>query len=94
MLARQITGLINSCVRYSRANLPLPGSMRAAMEAHQTILDACERGDAALAARVTRRHTEQAADRVIQALESAASSAAHSPVHDPAATEPAAAVTA
>ena len=68
ILARQITGLINSSVRYSRANLPLPGSMRAAMEAHQTILDACERRDATLAARVTRRHTEQAAERVIEAL--------------------------
>lgn len=72
ILARQITGLINSSVRYSRANLPLPGSMRAAMEAHQTILDACERRDATLAAHVTRRHTEQAAERVIQALVAAA----------------------
>jgi DNA-binding GntR family transcriptional regulator len=72
ILARQVNGLINSSVRYSRANLPLPGSMRAAMEAHQVILDACERRDATLAARVTRRHTEQAAERVIQALEALA----------------------
>jgi DNA-binding GntR family transcriptional regulator len=68
ILARQIAGLTNSSVRYARANLPLPGSMRAAMEAHRTILDACQRGDAALAARVARRHTEQAAERVIRAL--------------------------
>ena len=79
VLARQITGLINSSVRYSRANLPLPGSMRAAMEAHQTILDACERGDAGLAARVTRRHTEQAAERVIRALTSVEATVAARP---------------
>src|SRR5688500_7567200 len=54
ILARQINGLINSSVRYSRANLPLPGSMRAAMEAHHTILDACERGAACVAERYIR----------------------------------------
>ena len=68
LLTRQILGLINSSVRYSRANLPLPGSMAAALAAHRTILDACERRDAALAARVTRRHTEQAAERVLKLL--------------------------
>jgi DNA-binding GntR family transcriptional regulator len=68
VLARQIAGLINSSVRYSRANLPLPGSMDAALAAHGTILDACRRRDAALAATVTRRHTEQAAASVIRAL--------------------------
>jgi DNA-binding GntR family transcriptional regulator len=69
VLARVITGLINSSVRYSRANLPLPGSMDAALAAHRVILDACERRDSALAAEVTRRHTEQAAARVIRSLE-------------------------
>jgi DNA-binding GntR family transcriptional regulator len=68
VLARQIAGLINSSVRYSRANLPLPGSMDAALAAHRTILDACLRRDAALAATVTRRHTEQAAASVIRVL--------------------------
>lgn len=68
VLARTIAGLINSSVRYSRANLPLPGSMDAALEAHRAILKACERRDAARAAEVTRRHTEQAAARVIRSL--------------------------
>ncbi|HVG97595.1 MAG TPA: GntR family transcriptional regulator [Chloroflexota bacterium] len=68
VLARQIAGLINSSVRYSRANLPLPGSMDAALEAHRTIMDACQRRDADLAAAVTRRHTEQAAASVIRVL--------------------------
>ena len=70
LLTRQILGLINSSVRYSRANLPLPGSMEAALAAHRTILEACERRDAALAAKVTRQHTDQAAERVIRLLES------------------------
>ena len=69
LLTRQILGLINSSVRYSRANLPLPGSMEAALAAHRTILEACERRDAALAAKVTRQHTDQAAERVIRLLE-------------------------
>lgn len=68
ILAKQIAGLINSSVRYSRANLPLPGSMDAALEAHRTILAACQQRDAGLAAEVTRRHTEQAAERVIRAV--------------------------
>ena len=68
VLARTIGGLMNSSVRYSRANLPLPGSMDAALEAHCAILEACERRDAARAAEVTRRHTEQAAAHVIRSL--------------------------
>ena len=68
LLTRQILGLINSSVRYSRANLPLPGSMEAALAAHRTILEACERRDAALAAKVTRQHTEQAAERMLKLL--------------------------
>jgi len=72
VLARQIAGLINSSVRYSRANLPLPGSMDAALEAHRTIMDACQRRDADLAAAVTRRHTEQAAASVIRVLQARA----------------------
>lgn len=69
VLTRHIFSLINSSVRYSRANLPLPGSMDAALAAHRTILDACERGDAGLAAEVTRQHTDQAARRVIRSLQ-------------------------
>jgi DNA-binding GntR family transcriptional regulator len=68
VLARTIRGLINSSVRYSRANLPIPGSMDAALEAHRAILGACERRDAARAGEVTRRHTEQAAARVMRSL--------------------------
>lgn len=68
VLARTINGLINSSVRYSRANLPLPGSMDAALKAHRAILRACERRDAPRAAEVTRQHTEQAAARVIRSL--------------------------
>jgi DNA-binding GntR family transcriptional regulator len=68
VLARTINALINSSVRYSHANLPLRGSMDAALAAHLTILDACERRDAPLAAEVTRRHTREAAERVISSL--------------------------
>ena len=68
VLARTIAGLINSSVRYSHANLPLPGSMDAALAAHRAILEACEQRDAVRAAEVTRRHTEQAAERVIASL--------------------------
>jgi DNA-binding GntR family transcriptional regulator len=68
VLTRQVLGLINSSVRYSRVSLPLPGGMDAALAAHQAILEACERGDAAGAAGHTRRHTEQAAGRVIALL--------------------------
>jgi DNA-binding GntR family transcriptional regulator len=70
LLTRQVLGLINSSVRYSRANLPLPGAMEAALAAHRTIFEACERRDAALAAKVTCQHTEQAAQRVLRLLES------------------------
>lgn len=68
VLTRQILGLINSSVRYSRANLPLPGSMDAALAAHRVIMEACQKRDAGLAAKVTRQHTEQAAKRVIRSL--------------------------
>jgi DNA-binding GntR family transcriptional regulator len=69
VLTRQVLGLINSSVRYSRISLPLPGGMEAALAAHRAILEACERGDAAGAAERTRGHTEQAAGRVIRLLE-------------------------
>lgn len=69
ILTRHILSLINSSVRYSRANLPLPGGMDASLEAHRVIMDACERRDAALAAEVTRQHTDQARERVIRLLE-------------------------
>jgi DNA-binding GntR family transcriptional regulator len=69
VLTRQVLGLINSSVRYSRVTLPLPGGMDAALAAHGAILEACARGDAAAAAERTREHTERAAGRVIGLLE-------------------------
>jgi DNA-binding GntR family transcriptional regulator len=70
ILLRHIASLMESSVRYTRAHLPLPSAMARALEEHGAILAACERRDAELAELLMRRHTEAAASRIIDWLNS------------------------